>query len=371
MEYKSSVLEVVGLKSNLSSLFKNRKVLITGHTGFKGSWLSIWLDMMGAKVIGYALEPYTKWDNFVVTKLDNRMVHIINDIRDYQSLFDVFNKYKPEIVFHLAAQPLVRESYINPKETYDVNIGGTVNLLECCRLTESVKVIVNTTSDKCYENKEWAWGYRENDRLGGYDPYSSSKAGSELITQAYRNSFFNTENPIAHCKSLSSVRAGNVIGGGDWQTNRLIPDCMRALEKKEPLFLRNPEAIRPWQHVLEPLYGYLLLASRMLEEPGQYCEAWNFGPELCSMKSVAEVAELVIKGWGEGLWEKYSDENDPYETSVLRLDITKSIILLGWKPKWSIEKAVRATVDWYKNYTQNDIYSFCINQIDSYMKSIN
>ena len=348
-------------------IWKDKKVLVTGHTGFKGSWLSIWLKMMGAKVIGYALEPYTDRDNFVLTKLEEKITHIIGDVRDYQKLYDVFIKYEPEFVFHLAAQPIVRESYLNPKETFDVNIGGIVNLLECCRLTESIKVIVNVTTDKCYENKELIRGYQENDRLGGYDPYSSSKAGSEIVTAAYRQSFFNPKKVNEHGKNIASARAGNVIGGGDWQIDRLIPDCMASLEKIEPVIIRNPSAVRPWQHVLEPLSGYLLLAETMFENPGQYCEAWNFGPEEGSMKPVGEIADLVVQNWGEGFWQDRSEKNAPHETNILKLDISKARTRLGWNPILYIEQAVTSTVDWYKSYKKQDMYQFCEQQIESYI----
>jgi CDP-glucose 4,6-dehydratase len=292
-----------------SNVFKNKTVLVTGHTGFKGSWLCIWLKELGANVVGYALEPYTERDNFVVSGLKDKVTHIIGDIRDYQNLTKVFKKYQPEFVFHLAAQPIVRESYTNPKDTYDINVGGTVNVLECCRLTDSVRVIINVTSDKCYENKEWVWGYRENDPMGGYDPYSSSKGCSELVTAAYRQSFFNPSlpDPLTFSPShlltflipkpsvaLSSARAGNVIGGGDWQKDRIVPDCIRALESNKPIEIRNPNATRPWQHVLEPLNGYLLLASRMYEEPQKFCGAWNFGPDYDSIIPVGKVADKVI-----------------------------------------------------------------------------
>ena len=326
--------------------------------------------MMGAEVIGYALEPYTERDNFVLSKMGEKITHIVGDVRDYEHLYEIIKQYKPEFVFHLAAQPIVRESYINPKETFDVNIGGTVNLIECCRFTESVRVIVNITTDKCYENKEWIWGYRENDRLGGYDPYSSSKAGSEIVTTAYRQSFFNPEKCNKHSKNLASARAGNVIGGGDWQTDRLIPDCVRALEKNEPIIIRNPHAIRPWQHVLEPLSGYLRLAEKMYQSPGQYCEAWNFGPKEENMKPVGEFTDLVVENWGKGSWESHSDKNAPHEAQTLRLDITKALTFLGWKPVWDIEQAIRATVDWYKSYKEKDRYQFCKRQIESYMRNI-
>ena len=351
-------------------IWGNRKVLVTGHTGFKGSWLSIWLKMMGTEVIGYALEPYTERDNFVLSKLGEKIIHIIGDIRNYEHLYEIIKQYEPEFVFHLAAQPIVRESYINPKETFDVNIGGTVNLLECCRLTDSVKVIINVTTDKCYENKEWFWGYRESDRLGGYDPYSSSKTGSEIVTAAYRQSFFNPEQVNEQGKNLASARAGNVIGGGDWQTDRLIPDCVASLERNKQVIVRNPSAVRPWQHVLEPLSGYLLLAEKMFENPGQYCEAWNFGPEEGSIKSVGELTALVIENWGEGSWEYSSDKNAPHETNILKLDISKARNRLGWNPVMSIKKAVKTTVDWYKSYHEKDMYRFCEQQIESYMSEV-
>ena len=349
------------------NIYKNKKVLITGHTGFKGSWLSIWLKMMGADVSGYALEPYTELDNFVVSKLENKITHIIGDIRDYENLLNVFNEHKPEIVFHLAAQPLVRESYIHPKETYDVNIGGTVNVLECCRIEDSVKVIINVTTDKCYENKEWVWCYRENDRLGGYDPYSSSKAGSEIVTEAYRKSFFNPVEFEKHGRSLASVRAGNVIGGGDWQIDRLVPDCIRSLEKNEHVVIRNSRAIRPWQHVIEPLSGYLLLVEKMYEDPVRFCEAWNFGPEERSMKPVGEVTDLIVHNWGKGAWQDQSDKNAPHEATILKLDIEKARTHLGWKPIWNIHEAVKATVEWYKSFQEKDMYQLCCHQIMSYM----
>lgn len=352
------------------NIYKNKTVLVTGHTGFKGSWLCIWLKELGANVIGYALEPYTKRDNFVVTGLKEKITHIVGDIRNYEKLKSVFSKFQPEFVFHLAAQAILRESYINPKETYDINIGGTVNVLECCRLFNSVKVIINVTSDKCYENKEWIWGYRENDRLGGYDSYSSSKGCSELITSAYRSSFFNPNDFARHHNNISSVRAGNIIGGGDWQKDRIIPDCIRALESNKPIHIRNPNAIRPWQHVLEPLSGYLLLAEKMFEDPGNYCEAWNFGPKEESMKNVSEVADIVVENWGKGSWESHLDENAPHEAHTLRLDIAKAMNRLGWKPVWNIDEAVRATIEWYKSYHEKDMFQFCKQQIESYMKNI-
>ena len=352
-----------------NDVFKDKTVLITGHTGFKGSWLSIWLRELGANVVGFALEPYTMKDNFVLCGLKDKLTHIIGDVRDYEKLKKVFDKYQPEFVFHLAAQPIVRESYLNPKETYDINVGGTVNVFECCRLTESVKVIINVTSDKCYENKEWIWGYRENDPMGGHDPYSASKGCSELITAAYRNSFFDPQKFNEHGKSISSVRAGNVVGGGDWQKDRLIPDCIRALESNKPIEIRNPAASRPWQHVLEPLSGYLLLAAKMYSEPVKFSGAWNFGPNYGSVISVGEVVSMIVENWGQGEWIDTSDKSAPHEAKLLSLDTSKVRNMLNWKPQWNIENAVKNTVEWYKHYGKNDIYQFCTKQITEYSKA--
>jgi CDP-glucose 4,6-dehydratase len=344
------------------NVFRGKTVLVTGHTGFKGSWLSIWLKELGADVVGYALEPYTPNDNFVVAKLKYKMESYFGDVRDYERLKVVFNSCKPEIVFHLAAQPLVRESYRQPKLTYDVNIGGMVNLLECCRLTQSVKAIINVTSDKCYENKEWVWGYRENDVLGGHDPYSSSKACSEMITSAYRESFFREQ-----VKFVSTVRAGNVIGGGDWREDRLVPDCIRALKNNKPIGIRNPESVRPWQYVLEPLYGYLLLASKMWNDYGEkYSGAWNFAPERSSVITVGELAEKLVKYWGNGRYEDLTGGlEQPYEAKMLMLDNSKAVNLLGWKPVLSIDEAIDYTVRWYKNPDVD--YGFCVDQIEDYV----
>lgn len=348
------------------NVFKNRAILVTGHTGFKGSWLCIWLKKLGANVVGYALEPYTQRDNFVSAGLKGKIAHIIGDIRDWPHLSRVFEEHQPQIVFHLAAQAIVRESYASPKETYDTNVGGTVNVLECCRLTDSVKTIINVTSDKCYENKESIWGYRENDPMGGYDPYSSSKGCSELVTSSYRNSYFNSNGSGRHKKSLSSVRAGNVIGGGDWQKARIIPDCIKTLENNKAVEIRNPHAVRPWQHVLEPLGGYLLLASKMHEERGRFCGAWNFGPDENSVVPVSRIADMVTFYWGGGSWIDVSAKNEPHEAKLLSLDITKAKSCLDWHPVWNIEKAIEATVDWYKNCRQADAYDLCLSQIEEY-----
>ncbi len=355
------------MKNLFGDTFRGKTVLVTGHSGFKGAWLSIWLRAIGANVIGYALEPYTENDVFVIAKLSEKIKSIIGDIRDYDKLNFVFDKYQPEIVFHLAAQSLVRLSYQQPKLTYDTNIGGTVNLLECCRLTNSVKVIINVTSDKCYENKESTVKYKEDGPLGGYDPYSSSKGCSELITSAYRNSFFNMNSCKMHNKSISSVRAGNIIGGGDWRADRLVPDCIRALKNNKPINVRSPGSVRPWQHVFEPLSGYLLLASKMFENGEKYSGAWNFGPDSNAPVTVEELVRILIKRWGAGQFQNLSEVllKEPHEAHFLMLDISKAINLLNWRPTLSLEEAMDYTVEWYK--ANNVDYNFCVGQIDSYI----
>jgi len=351
--------------------FEGKKILITGHTGFKGSWLTLWLIKLGTKVIGYSLEPPTKPSLFEILNLKEKIVHIIGDIRDEEKLKNIFKKYKPEIVFHLAAQSLVRFSYKEPKLTYETNVMGTLNILEAIRETKSVRVVIIVTSDKCYENKEWVYGYRENDPLGGYDPYSSSKACAELVVEAYRNSFFNPKNyGKEHQVALASVRAGNVIGGGDWQVDRLIPDCVKALSKGKPIKIRNPDAIRPWQHVLEPLSGYLLLAQKMWEEPTKYCEAWNFGPYEKDIATVKEIVEKVINLWGKGKYEVESDTQF-HEAGLLRLDISKAMIKLGWYPKWNLDIALEKTIKWYKMFYKGkeDMLRYSLQEIKSYITS--
>ena len=346
--------------------FKNKTVLVTGHTGFKGSWLSIWLNEMGANVVGYSLSPYTDKDNFVLAELDKKMESVLGDIRDFKKLKEIFDYHKPEVVFHLAAQPLVRLSYEYPMETYEQNIMGTVNVLECVRKSSFVKACVLITTDKCYENKEWVWGYRETDRLGGFDPYSSSKAACEIVASAYRNSFFsNIDNEGA---GIATVRAGNVIGGGDWSKDRIIPDCIRALENNMPINVRNPKSTRPWQHVLEPLGGYLLLASKLLSEKGNYADAWNFGPEYNSIVPVSVVVDTLLKHWGSGSWKDIQKENSTavHESTLLSLDCTKAKSFLGWQPQLTLDDALKMTVDWYKSYNEGNVYEICVNQINAY-----
>ncbi len=352
------------MNKQFDNIFKGKTVLVTGHTGFKGSWLCIWLNELGAKVVGYALEPYTENDNFVVSKLWDKIESNIGDVSDYESLKVIFDACQPEIVFHLVAQPLVRLSYRQPKLTYETNIGGTVNLLECCRNSDSVKVIINVTSDKCYKNKEWIWGYREIDELGGHDPYSSSKACSEIITSAYRKSFFTEQ-----IKFVSTGRAGKVIGGGDWREDRLVPDCIKALKNNKPIGIRNPQSVRPWQYVLEPLYGYLLLASKMWEDGEKYSGAWNFAPDRSSVITVGELVKRLIGYWGCGEFEDLSEGlAQPHEAKLLMLDNSKAVNLLGWKPVLSIDEAIEKIARWYKNPDVD--YDFCVRQIEDYVKQI-
>jgi CDP-glucose 4,6-dehydratase len=351
---------------SLKEFYWGRVVLITGHSGFKGSWLSIWLRELGAQVIGYSLDPPTTPSLFETCDLKHRVTSRIGDVRDLESLLKVMNKHNPDIVFHMAAQSLVRRSYQYPVETYGTNVMGTVNVLEAGRLTPSVRTIVNVTSDKCYENKEWIWGYRENDPVGGHDPYSSSKGCSELVTKAYAQSYFKAGERHHPPKSLSSVRAGNVIGGGDWAQDRLIPDCVRALAARRPIIIRNPDAVRPWQHVLEPLYGYLLLAKRMSDEPAGFSGAWNFGSTDGSLLTVSEMVRQVVEEWGEGSCDVCPDPL-LHEAQVLKLDSLKARTFLGWKSRWDVRTSISKTVEWYKhNLAGNDMYEISKRQIADY-----
>lgn len=348
-----------------SNFYKNKKVFITGHTGFKGSWLTLWLLELGANIKGYSLEPYTKNDHFVVTNLGSQVESIVADIRDLDKLQTEINNYKPEIVFHLAAQPLVRKSYSEPVLTYNTNIMGTVNILETVRNCDSIISFINVTSDKCYENIEKNNGYKEHEPMGGFDPYSSSKGCSELITSAYRRSFFNESNS----KFIATARAGNVIGGGDWCQDRIMTDTIQALSTNEPILLRNPSATRPWQHVLEPLSGYLLLASKCNSD---LKGGWNFGPNNSSTYSVKDVAELAIKAWGKGSWKDMSNSDNPHEAGLLNLDITKSKTQLQWSPLLNVEESVNYTVNWYRAFFDSDkkgpMFDYSLNQLHTYIK---
>lgn len=348
--------------------YRGKRVLITGHTGFKGSWLAIWLHELGAQVFGVGLDPYSDKDNYVLSGIGNKIeADLRGDIRDGKLMKEIFKKYQPEIVFHLAAQPLVRLSYEIPVETYETNVMGTINIMEAIRSTESVKVGVMITTDKCYDNKEQIWGYRENEPFGGYDPYSSSKGAAEIAIQSWRRSFFNpADYGKKHHVSLASVRAGNVIGGGDWAKDRIIPDCIRALEANRIIEIRSPHAIRPWQHVLEPLSGYMLLASKMWDEPTKYCEGWNFGPSLESVADVWTVASKLLNNYGKGELKDVSDPNALHEANLLLLDITKAKFKLGWSPRMNIDQCMTMVADWYKRYQKEDIYKLCVEEINKY-----
>ncbi|MCF7965057.1 MAG: CDP-glucose 4,6-dehydratase [Methylobacter tundripaludum] len=354
------------------SFWANRVVLLTGHTGFKGSWLSLWLQAMGARVIGYALAAPTHPSLFDAANVAEGMVSIESDIRDFAALSAVFEEYQPEIVIHLAAQSLVRYSYANPIETYSTNVMGTVHLLEAARLTSSVRAIVNITSDKCYENREWVWGYRENEPMGGYDPYSNSKGCAELVASAYRSSYFNPGNFTDHRVALASARAGNVIGGGDWAEDRLIPDIMRAITQGKPVNIRNPHAIRPWQHVLEPLSGYLLLAQKLYQEGAAYAEGWNFGPNDEDAKPVQWIVDSLTKSWGEDASWVLDQGDHPHEAHYLKLDCSKAKARLDWRPKWRLEDALAAIIDWHRAYRDGkDMHELTLRQIRAYDNDLN
>lgn len=352
-----------------NSFYRGKKVLVTGHTGFKGSWLSIWLHELGAEVVGVALEPYSRRDNFVLSGIGEKIkADIRADICDGKCMKEIFAEYQPEIVFHLAAQPLVRLSYERPVETYETNVMGTIHVMEAIRATKSVKVGIMITTDKCYDNHEQLEGYVETDPFGGYDPYSSSKGACEVAIQSWRRSFFNPEDyGRKHTMSLASVRAGNVIGGGDWAHDRIIPDCIRALEAGRPIDIRSPKSVRPWEHVLEPLSGYMLLAQKMWDNPTGYCEGWNFGPESESVSTVWEVATALIRKYGYGELKDSSDSNAVHETELLMLNIDKAKNRLGWKPRLDMQGCMELVADWYKRYKIEDVYSLCIEEINKFI----
>lgn len=351
------------------NFYKDKRVIVTGHTGFKGSWLSIWLHEMGAEVIGVGLAPYSDKDNFVLSGIGRKIkADIRADIRDGEEMKRIFAEYRPEIVFHLAAQPLVRLSYEIPVETYETNVMGTINIMEAMRATDSVNVGVMITTDKCYDNKEQSEGYVETDAFGGYDPYSSSKGACEIAIQSWRRSFFNPmDYGKKHHVSLASVRAGNVIGGGDWALDRIIPDCIRSLEAGVPIEIRSPHSVRPWEHVLEPLSGYMLLAKKMWNSPREYCEGWNFGPEKDSVSTVWEVASSLIDNYGNGTLIDASDVNAVHEAKLLMLNINKAKQRLGWKPRLNMRQCMALVADWYKRYKKDDVYNLCIEEINKFL----
>lgn len=372
MEHGKSSLESM-VKTNPSSVdlfgdfYRGKRILVTGHTGFKGSWLSIWLHALGAEVIGVGLDSFTEKDNYVLSNIGSRLqADLRADIRAREELTSIFHTYRPEIVFHLAAQPLVRLSYEQPLATYETNLMGTLHVLEAIRSTDSVKVGVMITTDKCYENREQVWGYRENEAMGGFDPYSSSKGAAEIAIASWRRSFFPPARYARHGKSIASVRAGNVIGGGDWSQDRIVPDCIRSLESGLPIGIRNPHAIRPWQHVLEPLGGYLLLGRKMWEDPAGYCEGWNFGPRSESVATVWEMASEIVSGYGGGSLTDLSDPDALHEANLLLLDISKARFRLGWEPRLNLRQTIALTVDWYTRYRKEDVYALCVEQIGNY-----
>jgi CDP-glucose 4,6-dehydratase len=358
-------MESLVMQDLFNGIYKDKTVLVTGHTGFKGSWLVYWLEEMGANVIGYSLEAPTNPNHIGLLELNIKS--IIGDIRDSDKLNETFTKYKPDIVFHLAAQPLVRLSYDNPIETYDTNVMGTLKVLEACRKA-NVKAIVNITSDKAYENKEWIWGYRENDPMGGYDPYSSSKGCAELLASSYRNSYFNTnEYKKTHNTLLASCRAGNVIGGGDWAKDRLMTDIMLSVAQDKRVSIRNPHATRPWQHVLEPLSGYLHIGQKLLEEKVEFAEGWNFGPSDEGSITVEEVVNNVKKHWDKIDYEINQDPNQLHEANLLKLDCSKAHILLKWKDVWDSDTTFEKTVKWYKAYYENEKAILTQEDLESYV----
>jgi CDP-glucose 4,6-dehydratase len=347
--------------------WSGKRVFVTGHTGFKGSWLCLWLQQLGAKVTGYALTPPTETSLFDIARVADGMTSIIADVRDLDRLVSEMKAAKPDIVIHMAAQALVRESYINPVENYSINVMGTVHLLEAVRQVPSVRAVVNVTSDKCYDNKEWPWGYRENEPMGGYDPYSNSKGCAELITSAYRNSYFNPKEYAQHGVALASARAGNVIGGGDFAIDRLVPDIMRAIVAQQPVHIRSPHAIRPWQHVLEPLSGYLSLAEHLFTKGPEFAEGWNFGPRDTDAKPVQWIVEHLTQLWGKGATWKLDERPQPHEAHYLKLDCSKAMSQLNWKPRTHLDWALQKIVTWNKIYLDNaDIRAETLAQIADY-----
>lgn len=366
MAIGQGALEGLGVNPDF---WKNKKVLLTGHTGFKGSWLSLWLQSLGAQVTGFALAPATSPNLFELADVASGMTSVLGDIRDLAALQAVMAQHRPEIVIHMAAQALVRPSYQNPVETYATNVMGTVHLLEAVRQTPGIKAVVNITTDKCYENREWVWGYRETDPMGGYDPYSNSKGCAELVSAAYRSSFFNPATYAQHGVALATVRAGNVIGGGDWAQDRLLPDILAAFAGGKPAQIRNPHAIRPWQHVLEPLRGYLSLAERLYSEGTAFAEGWNFGPNDEDAKEVGWIAGQMAQLWGKDAQWTTDHGAHPHEAHYLKLDISKARARLGWQPALRLQDGLRLIVDWSQHHAAGaDMRSVTLAQIGHYQQ---
>ncbi len=361
----------INSSASIQNFYSNKKVLLTGHTGFKGSWLSLWLQKLGAEVIGVSLEPPTIPNLYEQASVADGMTSLRGDIRDVELMKNIFLQHQPDIVFHLAAQPLVRYSYRQPVETYSTNVMGTLHILEAIRVVGSVRAVVMITTDKCYENREWDWGYRENEPMGGYDPYSSSKGCAELLIASYRNSYFPAETYSKHHTAIASARAGNVIGGGDWAEDRVIPDSIRAFIEKRPVNIRNPNAIRPWQHVLEPLSGYLKLAEQLWINGPKFAEGWNFGPYEQDAKSVEWIVKSMAEMWGEDARWEIDQGNHLHEANYLKLDCSKAHNRLFWQPRWKLSQALEKIVTWHKAILkQTDIYDMTIKQIEAYQNEI-
>jgi CDP-glucose 4,6-dehydratase len=345
-----------------NGFWRGRRVFVTGHTGFKGGWLTLWLRTLGAEVAGYALAPPTEPALFDIARVAQGITHVLGDVRDAARLDAALRDFAPEVVIHMAAQPLVRASYADPVGTYATNVMGTVHLLEAVRRLHSVRAVVNVTTDKCYENREWLWGYREDEAMGGHDPYSSSKGCAELLTAAWRRSFLHEGVAVA------SARAGNVIGGGDWAAERLVPDVLKAFAQGEPVTLRNPLAVRPWQHVLEPLCGYLTLAQRLHEQGQAYAEGWNFGPADDDARPVGQVVQRLAAQWGEGAHWRQDPAAQPHEAQLLKLDCSKARQRLRWQPRWGLDETLRRIVAWHRAWLGGaDMREHCLQEINDYM----
>ena len=363
MAKQQSTLEGMAIGKVHTHFWKGKRVFITGHTGFKGSWLSLWLQQMGAEVKGFSLTPPTNPSLFVEAKVAQQMQREIGDIRDFSKLSESIRTFNPDILLHLAAQPLVRLSYKEPIETYSTNVMGTVNVLEASRYASQLKAIVVITTDKCYENREWEWGYRENEPMGGHDPYSNSKGCAELVVSAYQRSFFHTPDTAA----VASARAGNVIGGGDWAEDRLIPDILRAFEKQQSVIIRNPLSTRPWQHVLEPLSGYLVLAQRLWQDGKTFAEGWNFGPKDDDCQPVQWILDKMVHFWGDGAHYEIDKSEQPHEANFLKLDCSKAAMRLKWHPKWRLEQTLEQIVHWHRAWLQgDDMQVKCLQEIEKY-----
>lgn len=356
------------MKSTVNPAFwQGKKVFLTGHTGFKGSWLSLWLQSMGAQVQGFALTPPTTPALFAEARVGDGMQSEIGDIRDQQAVSRCLISFNPDVLIHMAAQPLVRLSYREPVETYATNVMGSLHVLEAARQCSNLRAIVNVTTDKCYENREWEWGYREDEPMGGHDPYSNSKGCVELVTAAYRNSFFNTPQSAA----LATGRAGNVIGGGDWAEDRLIPDILRAFEKGLPVTVRNPQATRPWQHVLEPLSGYLVLAEHLWTQGHAFAQGWNFGPRDEDARPVEWILDHMVDTWGEGAHWQLDQDPQPHEANYLKLDISKARARLHWTPTWDLETTLARIVNWHRAWLSGaEMQALCLDEINAYMTAM-